>query len=47
MLFQTSSRDPVVYGCVALLIAVISLAATALPGLRAAQVNPGISLRGD
>ena len=47
LLFETSPREPIVYLAVFVVLGVISLAATAIPGLRAARVDPGIALRGD
>jgi predicted permease len=47
LLFETSPREPIVYAGVFLLLGIISLAATAIPGLRAARIDPGIALRGD
>jgi ABC-type antimicrobial peptide transport system permease subunit len=45
MLFGVSARDPVIYVCVAIGIAAVSLAATLIPARRAAVVDPLRALR--
>ena len=45
MLFGVSSRDPVIYVAVAIVIAAVALAATLLPARRAATVDPLRTLR--
>ena len=47
LLFETSPREPIIYAAVFLLLGIISLMATVIPGLRAARIDPGIALRGD
>ena len=47
LLFGVSPSDPATYALVAALLAAVTLAATALPALRAARVNPLSALRGD
>jgi predicted permease len=47
LLFQTSTRDPLVYAAVALVVALVSATATLVPAWRAAQVDPNVALRGD
>jgi len=47
LLFQTSPRDPVVFGGVAALLIVVALVASAIPALRAARVDPVTALRAD
>jgi ABC-type antimicrobial peptide transport system permease subunit len=47
LLFQTSARDPLVFASVAIVLAVVSLAATLLPAIRAASVDPSGALRGN
>jgi len=45
LLFQTSPRDPLVLGAVAALLFLTSVAASALPALRASRVDPNRALR--
>ncbi len=45
LLFQQSPRDPVVFGAVAALLLVVSVAASLLPALRAARTDPIEALR--
>ncbi len=45
LLFEVSPRDPAVFGAVALVLVVAALAASALPGWRAARVDPNSVLR--
>ncbi len=45
LLFETSPRDPVVLAGVAALLLVTSVAASAVPALRAARVDPNLALR--
>jgi len=47
LLFQTSARDPVVFGGVAALLVAIAVVASAIPALRAARVDPITALRAD
>jgi putative ABC transport system permease protein len=47
VLFGVNPRDPVIYSAVALLILVVSLAATFMPARRATRVDPVVALRGD
>jgi predicted permease len=47
LLFQTSPRDPVVFGGVAALLVGIALVASAIPAVRAARVDPVTALRAD
>jgi len=47
LLFQQSSRDPVVFGLVAGGLLVVGLAAAAAPALRAARVDPNVALRAE
>src|SRR4029079_8922045 len=46
LLFQTSPRDPVVFVVVAAVLLIVALAATLVPALRAARVDPMEALRG-
>ena len=47
LLFRQSPTDPVVYAAVAGTLIAVALVATALPGFRAAQVDPNVALRSD
>ena len=44
-LFGVSARDPLTYGAVAGLVAVVSLIATWVPARRATRVDPTVALR--
>ncbi|MGE5813575.1 MAG: ABC transporter permease [Acidobacteriota bacterium] len=46
-LFNVSARDPLTYGLVFLVVAVISLVAILVPGRRATRVDPLIALRAE
>jgi len=47
MLFGVSRIDPVTYGAVVLLLALVSAGASAIPAWRAARVDPAITLRAE
>jgi predicted permease len=47
VLFGVTGRDPLTYGAVATLVAVVSLAATLVPAHRATRVDPMIALRAE
>ena len=47
LLFDVSPRDPGVFACVAGLVVAIAVAASAVPALRAARVDPASTLRAD
>src|SRR5690606_20074037 len=47
LLFGVAPRDPVTFGSVALLLAVIALAAAYAPARRAARIDPLVSLRAE
>jgi putative ABC transport system permease protein len=47
LLVQTSGRDPVTIGAIALLLSAVSLAACVWPARRATQLDPLVALRGD
>jgi len=47
ILFGVSARDPFIYAIVIALITIVSLAATFVPGRRAARVDPMIALRAE
>jgi ABC-type lipoprotein release transport system permease subunit len=46
MLFDTTAHDVATYGLVTLVILATSLAATAVPAMRAMRVQPTEALRG-
>jgi len=45
MLYQVSPHDPWTFAAIALLLGLVALAASALPGLRATRVSPIEALR--
>jgi putative ABC transport system permease protein len=45
LLVQTSARDPVTLGCVAVLLALVSVTACLIPARRAARLDPAVTLR--
>ncbi|MEP7344504.1 MAG: ABC transporter permease [Gemmatimonadaceae bacterium] len=47
LLFNTSPREPMVFGAVALVLAVVAVVATWLPARRAMRVDPILSLRAE
>ena len=47
LLFEQSARDPFVYAAVSFTMALVALAASALPALRAAAADPNPALRAD
>jgi putative ABC transport system permease protein len=47
VLFGVSPRDPLIYGAVAALVAIISLVATLVPARRATRVDPMVALRSE
>lgn len=47
LLFHTSSRDPVIYAAVVVLLLLVALVASLLPARRASRVDPVTVLRGD
>jgi ABC-type antimicrobial peptide transport system permease subunit len=47
LLFETSGRDPVVIGAVAVVLLGVGVVASLLPGLRAAKADPVAALRAD
>lgn len=47
LLFRQSPTDPAVYAAVAAVLISVALVATALPGFRAARVDPNVALRSD
>jgi len=47
LLFNESPRDPLVYVIVAVVLMLVSLAATAVPAFGAARVDPSVTLRAD
>jgi ABC-type lipoprotein release transport system permease subunit len=44
-LFGVTATDPLTYGAVATLLAMVSMAACYIPARRAAQVDPMVALR--
>ena len=47
LLFDVSPRDPGVFAMVAMVLLGVALAASLLPALRAARVDPATALRAD
>ena len=47
LLFETSPREPVVFGAVAALLLAVAITATVIPASRARRVSPVDALRGD
>jgi predicted permease len=47
LLFETSPRDPFIYGSVAAILLLVAIAATLRPALRACRVDPTVALRGE
>jgi predicted permease len=47
LLYKMSAKDPVTYGSVGLLMMLVSLAASAVPALRATRADPNAGLRSD
>jgi ABC-type antimicrobial peptide transport system permease subunit len=47
LLFQTSARDPLVFGSAAVLVLVIAILASAIPGMRATRIDPLRALRAE
>jgi putative ABC transport system permease protein len=47
LLFRQSAKDPYVYGFVALVLLIVSVAATLSPAVRAAKADPNTALRAD
>jgi len=45
LLFGVNSTDPVTFGAIALLLALVALVASYIPAHRAARIDPMISLR--
>ena len=47
LLFQTSPRDPMMYGVVTAIMVAVAVVASVIPARRAARVDPVSALRGD
>jgi hypothetical protein len=47
LLFQQSPADPMVYGVVAVVLALVALLATAVPAISAVRVDPNVALRAE
>jgi ABC-type antimicrobial peptide transport system permease subunit len=47
LLFETSPRDPLVFGTVAVSLIVLAVLASLAPARRAARVSPAVALRID
>ncbi|HEY0931803.1 MAG TPA: FtsX-like permease family protein, partial [Gemmatimonas sp.] len=47
LLFQQSARDPLVFTAIALLMAIVALAASLTPALRASRSDPAVALRSE
>ena len=45
LLFGETARDPLVFAGVATVLILVAAAATAIPALRAARVDPNVALR--
>jgi putative ABC transport system permease protein len=45
LLYGVSANDPFVFGLTAVVLAAVALCATSIPALRAARIDPGVSLR--
>jgi ABC-type antimicrobial peptide transport system permease subunit len=47
LMFETSSRDPIVYGAVAAVLLTVAIMASLAPALRALRMDPNVALRAD
>lgn len=47
LLFETSPSDPAIIGGVAIVMLIVAVGASLIPGLRAARVDPATALRAD
>ena len=47
LLFQVTQNDAVTFACVAAGLTVVAMIATAIPALRAARIDPMLSLKAD
>ena len=47
LLFGTEATDPLTFAAIALLLAAIALVASFVPALRAARIDPMVSLRSE
>jgi putative ABC transport system permease protein len=47
LLYDTPALDPVTFGGVAVLFAVVAVVATVVPARRAARVDPNVALRAE
>jgi putative ABC transport system permease protein len=47
LLFEVSATDPITYGSVAVSLVLVSLAASWIPAMRAAGVDPSRALRAE
>ena len=47
LLFQVTQHDALTFGCVAAALTTVALAATAIPALRAARIDPMLSLKAE
>jgi ABC-type lipoprotein release transport system permease subunit len=47
LLFEVTPGDPITYAIVTALLAVVAFAASCIPALRAARVDPSLAMRSE